>query len=128
MVIHGKMGHECPNGPCLNAFVRGIGKKLIPFLAVFLFLHEPLQGFGLFDGREILAEQVLNQRDFGGVALHTDPGDGRKAGKLGSLEAALAGDEDQVGAVGVRAEEKWLDDADARDRCGQLLQRLCFKG
>jgi len=92
--------------------------------AVFLFLHEPLQRFGLFDGREVLAEQVLDQRDFGGVSLHTDPGDGREAGKLGGLEAALAGDEDQVGALGVHPEEKRLDDADALDRCGQLLQRL----
>ncbi len=38
------------------------------FLVVLLLLHEPLQGFGLFDGREVLAEQVLNQGDFGGVA------------------------------------------------------------
>jgi hypothetical protein len=77
-------------------------------VGVFLFILEPLQGFGLFDGREVLAEQVLHQRDFGGVALDADGGDGREAGKLGGPVAALAGDDDQVGAVGVDAKENGI--------------------
>ena len=48
---------------------------------------------GEIQSSQVLAEEVFDQRDFGGVALHADPGDGRKAGKLGGLEAALAGDE-----------------------------------
>ena len=70
----------------------------------------------------VQAEQVLDQGDFGGVALHADPGDGREAGNLGSLEAALAGDD--VGDGGFYAEEDGRQDAVLGDRCGQILQGL----
>lgn len=63
--------------------------------------HEGLEAFSLFDGGQILTEYVLYQGDLGRVAFHADTGKFGQTGLLGCLVAALAGNDDQIGAVGV---------------------------
>ena len=79
----------------------------------------------LFDRVEVLALDVLDERDLQRVALghhlFDDDRDGGQAGLLRGAEAALAGDE-LVLVAGARDDER-LDDAVLADAARQLFDR-----
>jgi hypothetical protein len=53
-------------------------------------IHEPLEGFRLLDGGQILALKVLDQRNLGVVAFNVDRGQNKESRLLGRLIAPLA--------------------------------------
>jgi hypothetical protein len=66
-------------------------------LGVLLFRREALEGFGFFDGRQVLAEEILDEGDLGVIAVGDEDGrNGREACIPCSGDAAFSGDDDQL--------------------------------
>ncbi|MEZ5285448.1 MAG: hypothetical protein R2712_11725 [Vicinamibacterales bacterium] len=91
-------------------------------------LGQAAQGLGLFERRQVLALDVLDQRELQHLRLVDVPHDDRElreAGLDGGVVAALAGDDLVAGAL--LADDEGLDDAllgDGRDELGQVAHGL----
>ena len=62
------------------------------FLGVLFLFYESLESFRFFDGRQVLAQEVLHEGDLAVVPLHQEGGDLGKAGLPGGGAATLPGD------------------------------------
>jgi hypothetical protein len=86
-------------------------------------VHELLKGLGLLDGIEVLAEEILHQRDLGVVvAVDEDGGDGSEARLARRGAAPLAGDDVDQAGLRVLTADDGLDDPHLGDRGGQLFE------
>src|ERR1700722_10290387 len=90
-------------------------------------LHQPAVAFCLFERGQVLALDILNERNLEGLTVVELANDDRDLVKLGELRrapAALAGD-DLVGAGVVRmaTHQDRLQYAFVADRLGESLQR-----
>ena len=106
-----------------GAVLAHLLRKLVLREAVLL--DEVLIGEGYFDGVEVFALNVLNERHLHHrfVARRADIGrHGAQARQLRSAPAAFAGN-DFVSVVGVLAQRYGLNDADLPNRVGKFLQR-----
>jgi hypothetical protein len=86
-------------------------------------VHEALQGLGLLDRVQILAEEVLDQRDLGVVVAFDE--DGRNGGeaRLARRGAApLFGDDLHQAGFSVLPADDRFDDADLADGGGQFFE------
>ena len=95
------------------------------FLPQAEFAREPRKGFRLFDRIEILALEVLDERELEDVLVGRLADDDRRIGDLAALRgapAAFAGDDLEF--VGPPPDDERLDDAVDFDRIDQLLQVL----
>ena len=98
-----------------------IGRQLL--LLVGVVVHEPLEGLGLLDGVEVLAEEVLHEGDLGVVcAVDEDGRDGGEARLARRGAAPLAGHDVDEARRRVLPADDGLDDPHLRDRGGQLLE------
>ena len=94
-------------------------------LGMAIFVDQPLIGLRLLDRVEVLALDILDQRDFERFVvaeLADDRRDFVQPRPLRRAPAPLAGDD--LEAVAVRADDDRLDDAARLDRGGELVQRL----
>src|SRR5690606_19483414 len=86
---------------------------------------EALEGVGHLDGVEVLALDVLDERDLHQAVVGEfldDDGNLVKAGHAGGSEAALASDE--LVGVAVAADDQRLDDAILANGLRELLEAL----
>jgi hypothetical protein len=89
---------------------------------------QPLIGLGFLDRVEVLALDILDQRDFQRLLVAELADDGRNLVQPRPLRrppTALAGDDLETVAVGPN--DDWLDHAARLDRGGQLRQRLLLE-
>ena len=97
-------------------------------LGVVELLQQPAVAFRLFQGRKVLALQVLDQADFQDIPvgeIFDDHRDLMQLGFLGGPPAAFAGDDlEGVGLVRVAPHEEGLQDAPVTDGLGQGLDLL----
>ena len=78
-------------------------------LGVFLLRYEGLQAFGLFDGGEVLALEIFDERDFSGVAVDEDAGNFGETDQPGGGDTAFTGHDDGR-ALRAAAENDRLND------------------
>ena len=94
-------------------------------LGVAVIVDQPLISLRLLNCVEVLALDILDQRDFQRLLvaeIADDGGDFVQPRPLGRAPAALAGDD--LEAVAMRTDDDRLDDAARPDRGGELDQRL----
>src|SRR5580704_12099874 len=92
------------------------------------FLDQPLERARLVSGTQLLALNVLDQRNrerFLIVELANDRRDVGESRELGSSQAALAGDDlELMREAGHRPHNERLDETGGLDRCDEFLEEL----